>query len=147
MTTLSHQTRRQILLMAGAIVATRAATAASAQDAPDFETGPQDLAQLQVSRFWRHLDSARAVGRLYAESAPDCGVLLEDLRRVVADEALNTDIETFRQTVTKLIADDFNQGRVLDVNGWTMSRTEIALCVSAAMTGALAPEASGAANG
>lgn len=76
-----------------------------------------------VARLLPHRDSARAVGRAYLDLVPDEASLAR-LRAL-----LGTAVEAMAARVRA----DYAQGRVMMIDGWTLSLTELRACALRAL--------------
>jgi hypothetical protein len=82
-----------------------------------------------------HRDSALWLGRHYLASTPqeaDASRLRTLLAGALGDAQTATD--ALRGRVRQAIRADFAANRVVDVNGWLLSRTEARLCALASLT-------------
>ena len=95
----------------------------------------ESLASRLVGLF-RVPASAAAVGRAYLQLAP----LEADARRLLrlicsSGPAWHTaNAGRLRSLIARQQAEDFQQGRVVSVQGWTLSNTEARLCALAALS-------------
>ena len=102
-----------------------------------WQPGGQELASRLVAALERPA-SAVEVGRAYLRQHPEeidgarlTMALDADLRRRC--EPVTAQPAQLRRAISRQVRDDFEQGRVAEVDGWILSLTEARLCALAAL--------------
>lgn len=113
---------RRSILLAAACVAGDAARAIPALAG----TGRWTESALQTLP---HVESARAIGRLYLASASDPVQLLSAVFERLDERSTRPGEPIPKRAVLASIESDYASSRVQDVDGWALSETEIAFCV------------------
>jgi hypothetical protein len=83
--------------------------------------------------FFRHPDSAAAIGRGYLCLCPEEADLHGLLARLLPDAEPPLAREDLRRALAARQAADFGSGRTLLLDGWVLSLTEARLCAAAAL--------------
>jgi hypothetical protein len=89
--------------------------------------------------FFRDKESARAVGREYLRIAPVEADTLKLTELICAGrperyaELNNADMGKVRSILLHQQREDFNKGRIVNVQGWILSETEARLCALATL--------------
>jgi hypothetical protein len=102
---------------------------------------PAQTADRLVAIF-RQRTSAAAVGRAYLAGHPNEAAidhLVTELRAALRQCDCDpdcADLVTLRVATSRLVKEDFARGRVVQVDGWVLSRSEVRLCGLAALLGA-----------
>lgn len=130
----AHPRREFLLRVLAACGTPLFASSASVSAAQTQQPGPQldRNSQAAESYFGAGAGAARAVGEAYLRQLdlqPERDAILE-LTRSVLD--IIASARTQQDAVTALVGAvgrDFQEGRVLQLEGWIVSRTEVELCV------------------
>lgn len=123
---------RRAFLGAGVAAAGAAAVTAGWWRVVGSPSSPPPVAQGSVTpmRFFADPEAARRVGEAYLELAP------EDADTDLLDDALGVRDGTIDAAgVRGRARADFDQGDVVDIDGWYLSRSEARLCALVALTG------------
>lgn len=83
--------------------------------------------------FFRHPDSAAAIGRAYLHIHPEEADPQRLLARLLPDAEPLLAREDLRRALAARQAADFAGGRTLRLDGWVLSLTEARLCAAAAL--------------
>ena len=96
--------------------------------------GRESLAS-RLLQLFRSPASASAIGRAYLQSAPQDADERRLLRLICASGPHwhTADTKRLRLLIVQQQAEDFQQGRVVQVHGWMLSETEARLCALAAL--------------
>jgi hypothetical protein len=126
--------RRHILAAIGAA----GALIPGLRGAPGFAAVPDPAVERLVSLF-KHRDSARAIGSAYLALRPE-EADAEDLVQLISNAsgdpmvtAHATEAE-LRAWLRRRQAHDFANGRIVKLDGWLLSATEVRLCALTALT-------------
>ena len=101
-----------------------------------------NVVSIEDSRRWarpglqlfHHRDSARAIGQIYLSAAPDgAGMVAAAIRRL-EQLAFDTQKRTDEELILGAIESDYRAARVVEIDGWTLSETEVAFCALAAVS-------------
>jgi hypothetical protein len=93
----------------------------------------------RLKRFFSNKESARVIGKRYLTMRPE----ESSLNRLTAlicrtpesyDQLAKTDTNTLRILLAEQQRDDFTNGRVMLVDGWILSETEVHLCAIASLS-------------
>jgi hypothetical protein len=123
--------RREFLLRVLAACGTP--LAASVMPASAAQTrGTEISSQAAASYFGADAESARAIGEAYLHQ-----LQIEPTRASILEHAghalqILAKARSQRAALTALVSEvrrDFQEGRVLELEGWVLSRTEVELCV------------------
>lgn len=92
----------------------------------------QEIAR-RIAGLFAHPGSAREIGREYLRLAPSDNDIAVLVRKVIPDTGKikslsTTGKESLRQYIANASREDFQQGRMVSVNGWMLSQTELRLC-------------------
>jgi hypothetical protein len=131
-------TRRTFLHILGFLSALGLTRPARALAKLGGSSAPDPLA-LKLAKFFVHKDSASMVGREYLRSVPE----EEDARLLVdlicsgqvgrRETLLGADLKELREWLRGQQRLDFEHGRIVKVQGWILSETEVRLCALAAL--------------
>ncbi len=92
-----------------------------------------------ISNLYHQAESAAVVGRIYLREHPRQGEPAEWLARLCSKRGTDLDAlcrcgQAERHAwIDRAIREDFAAGRVVDVQGWQLSETEVTLCALVAM--------------
>jgi len=134
----TNMTRRNFLRALGFLSAFSLPGPARALAKPGESRVPGPLGS-KLAKFFINRESATIVGREYLRRAPrEADVrLLVDLicssekgRRA---ELAKADMEKLRELLLQQQRQDFEEGRIVNVQGWILSETEARLCAVAAL--------------
>lgn len=99
---------------------------------------PDPLA-LSLASFFIHNESAKIIGLEYLRCAPreaDARLLVDLICSCQAEHKLElakADMEQRRELLLLQQRQDFERGRIVKVQGWILSETEVRLCALAAL--------------
>lgn len=102
----------------------------------------EHLVYLRLHRMFSDSSQVRLLGNIFLTSATEMAerklaqVLLHDLSSVVekqANQILSSDDE-FQKAITASVQRDFEQNRIVDVEGWRLSRTEALMSALVALS-------------
>lgn len=87
----------------------------------------------RVAGLFEHPDSAREIGREYLKLVPSDSDLAVLVRKMIPDAGRMKFLSTagkksLRRYIASSSREDFRQGRMVCVNGWMLSQTELRLC-------------------
>jgi len=102
-------------------------------------TDKQELLERKLTGLLLQKNSAKVVGRKYVEGVRvSKKILIERLCRALnknPDDILLISDERLRALVVARQRDDFDRGRVVNVDGWILSQTEVYLCALTELEG------------
>lgn len=89
-----------------------------------------------IGPIFSNLESARAVGLAYLSTCPADATPIARDRRVgsIQLDACGSDPSALRAAVTAQVRDDYESGRLVQVDGWILSQTEARLCAFVALS-------------
>jgi hypothetical protein len=96
----------------------------------------RDFCKEDAAQWLPDLDAARALGSLYLDNQPDRKELRTLEQRIFQLEPGQSADEPNPETLRWLneqVRSDFSTGRVVDVSGWRLAKTEAELCALAAL--------------
>jgi hypothetical protein len=105
---------------------------------PDNYHSP-DLLPWKLAHFFLHKESAKVVGLEYLRVVPmeaDVQFLADlicSLKEKTRAEFAHADAQKLRVLLLRQQRQDFERGRIVNVHGWILSRTEARLCALAAL--------------
>ena len=103
----------------------------------EVEAGTREAtAPGSITELLRHPDSARRIGATYLQQHGDAALRQIDLRSIVGTASPAATRDNRREhlkVIRTRIRRDFAEGRTVNVDGWILSETEVALCVVAAL--------------
>ena len=126
--------RRRLL----AAIAAVGAFVPAVRRARGLVVGP-DTAVERLAGLFKHRDSARAIGSAYLALRPeeaDPYNLVELITRADQDPLVvhHTSATELRAWLRRRQARDFATGRIVNLDGWLLSATEVRLCALVALT-------------
>lgn len=98
----------------------------------------QEIAR-RIAGLFDHPGSAREIGKEYLRLAPSENDVAVLIRNVIPDSGRMRSLstagrESLRRHIATASREDFQQGRMISVNGWMLSQTELRLCAIVALT-------------
>ena len=84
-------------------------------------------------QLFRHKQSARAIGLRYLSAEPDGARMVATTIERLEQHAFRDSKRTDAELILFAIESDYRAARVLEVDGWTLSETEVAFCALAAV--------------
>lgn len=128
-------TRRTVFLTLTSALAVFLGHSDGGPASPDVDNGIEAENLLKI--FDGHEPSAQAVGREYLRKVPaeaDSSILISLVRDPQNEIAASaSDPQAIRLWARSKARDDFANGRVVTVKGWTLSETEARLCALSAV--------------
>lgn len=93
----------------------------------------------QLANFFRDKESARAVGLEYLRMAPTEADVRQLTKLICScwqeqfDELARADMRKIKNVLVNQQREDFEKGRVINLQGWILSETEARLCALTAL--------------
>lgn len=103
------------------------------------KTGQSEILAGKLANFFRDKKSATVIGLEYLRSYPaerDVGLLLDRIfstRSKLRSEIAGAVTDRHRRVLAMQTREDFECGRVVEVQGWILSLTEVRLCALVAL--------------
>lgn len=108
------------------------------RDAPHDDDIEHEVGR-RLAKVFGHPDSARRVGMEYLRKRPQDADIRVLIRHLVPDprrlQALRAcDRETLGRFLAESMRRDFQRGKIMSVDGWILSETELRVCALSALT-------------
>lgn len=87
-------------------------------------------------QLFRHRDSARAVGERYLASNPEGRRMVVAAIQRLEEQARRHPGHTDHALMLSALESDYRLSRIVEIDGWVLSETEVGFCVLACMSDA-----------
>lgn len=86
-----------------------------------------------ATRLLPHTESACVIGRCYLASAPDASHVISTVLARLEQKSAGFHGDADTELIMTVLQSDYEYSRVVEVDGWILSETEVAFCALAAL--------------